>query len=121
MTEAARGSDAERMAVKMLADAGYRILATNYRSRLGEIDVIALAEDVIVFVEVKQRTGSRYGRAVEAVDQAKIQRILQTADLFIAEHPEHAERIWRLDLVAITLNRGGTVERLEHIENLIVD
>ena len=121
MTEATRGSDAERMAAGMLADAGYRIIATNFRSRLGEIDIVALTDEIIVFVEVKQRTGGRYGRAEEAVDSAKIARILQTADLFIAEHPEHSERIWRLDLVAITLNRGGAVERLEHIENLIVD
>lgn len=121
MTETGRGLRAERLAAKMLADKGYRIIATNFRSRPGEIDIVALADELIVFVEVKQRTGGRYGRAEEAVDSAKVQRILQTADVFIAEHPEHADRIWRLDLVAITLNRDGTVEHLEHIENLIVD
>ncbi|CAN5633508.1 YraN family protein [soil metagenome] len=121
MSKRLRGSEAERLAGERLADAGYTILATNYRSRAGEIDIVALLDELIVFVEVKQRTGGRYGRAEEAVDGAKIQRILSTADVFIAEHPEHADRIWRLDLIAITLDRAGEVERFDHIENLVVD
>ncbi|MEZ4523413.1 MAG: YraN family protein [Thermomicrobiales bacterium] len=121
MSDPPRGVEAERLAGQLLEDAGYEILATNYRSRAGEIDIIARIEGLIVFAEVKQRTGSRYGRAEEAVDNGKIQRILATADVFVAEHPEFADCIWRLDLIAITLNRDGSVQRIQHIENLIVD
>lgn len=117
----ARGQAAERYVAGRLARRGYRILATNYRAQGGEIDIVALDGDVLVFVEVKQRTGERYGSAEEAVDAHQVERILETAEQFIAVHPHHADRLWRLDLVAITLDHGGAVLRYRHIENVIID
>ncbi len=116
-----RGQAAELFAAGTLRDKGYRIIATNYRAAPGELDVVATIDNLIVFVEVKERTGDRFGGAEEAVDARKLERILATAEHFIAEHPEHAERIWRIDLIAITLRRDGTILRRQHIENLIVD
>ena len=119
--EAPRGLAAERYAVHMLEARGYRVLATNYRARAGEIDVVATVDELLIFVEVKERTGDRFGSAEEAVDKRKLNRILSAADVFVAEHPEFAYHIWRLDLIAITLNRDGTIRRRRHIENLVVD
>ena len=119
--EPPRGVAAERLAARMLEERGLRIAATNYRSRAGEIDIVATLGNLIVFVEVKERTGERFGSAEEALDGAKLRRILATADVFVAEHPEYADYIWRIDLVAITLKRDGTILRRRHIENLIVD
>lgn len=116
-----RGFAAERHAARMLEDRGCRIVATNYRAAPGEIDVIATVENLIIFVEVKERTGERFGRAEEAVDAGKLERILATAEHFIADNPEYAEHIWRIDLIAITLRRDGSIQRRRHIENLIVD
>ena len=116
-----RGSKAERLAVQMLEIKGYDILATNYRSRYGEIDIIASIENLVVFVEVKERTVGPFGRAEEAVDRDKIQRMLTTADHFVLEHPEWADHIWRIDLVAITRGRAGSILRKRHIENLVID
>ncbi|HLT20885.1 MAG TPA: YraN family protein [Thermomicrobiales bacterium] len=117
----ARGQAAERYVARRLARRGYRILATNYRVQGGEIDIVALDGDVLVLVEVKQRTGDRYGGAEEAADARQIERILEAAEHFVAAHPDHADRLWRLDLVAITLDHGGAVLRYRHIENVIID
>ncbi len=116
-----RGAAAERYVADRLARKGYRILATNYRARPGEIDIIAVDGEALVLVEVKQRTGVRYGRAEEAMDPAKVKRIMETAEYFIVEHPENADRLWRLDLIAITLDRSGAVRRYDHLEDVIVD
>jgi putative endonuclease len=116
-----RGAAAERFVAQRLASRGYEIVTTNYRARPGEIDIVALDGGILVLVEVKQRTGERYGSAEESVDRRKIQRILDTADVFVAEHPEYGDHRWRLDLVAITLGRDGRIERFNHIEDLIVD
>ena len=115
------GDAAEAYVINRLLDDGYDVISTNFRSRTGEIDIVALDGDVLVLVEVKQRTGERFGRAEESVDTAKVRRILDTADVFVAEHPEHAERLWRVDLVAITLHRSGAIARYSHMQNLIVD
>ncbi len=116
-----RGAAAERFVERRLTAEGYEIIATNYRARPGEIDIIALHDGVLVFVEVKQRTGDRYGSVDESVDRRKIQRILETGDVFVAEHPEYGDHLWRLDLVAITLRRDGEIERFHHYEDLIID
>ena len=105
----------------MLEAAGYEILGRNYRSRYGEIDIIATVDNLIVFVEVKERTIGSLGRAEEAVDERKIQRILTTADHFVLEYPKFADHIWRLDLIAITRRRDGSVLQKRHIENLVID
>jgi putative endonuclease len=116
-----RGAAAERYVAGRLAREGYRILEANYRARPGEIDLIALDGDVLVFIEVRQRTGDRFGSAEESVDSRKLRRILDTAGIYVAAHPELADHIWRLDLVAITLDRRGTIRRYRHIENVSVD
>jgi putative endonuclease len=116
-----KGRAAERLAAEMLIDRGYRILETNYKSRVGEIDIVATVDNLLILVEVKQRTGERFGSAEEAVDGRKIRKILDTAEYFIVDHPEFAGHIWRLDLIAITLRRNGSILRKRHIENLVVD
>lgn len=116
-----RGAAAERYAAGRLEREGYRILETNFRARPGEIDVIALDGDVLVFVEVRQRTGDYFGSAEESVDQRKVRRILDTAGIYVSRHPELADSIWRVDLVAVTLDRRGVIKRYRHIVNMDVD
>ena len=116
-----RGIEAEQLAAEGLEATGYQILETNFRCRYGEIDIIASIDNLLIFVEVKERTVGPWGRAEEAVDQRKIQRMLTTADHFVLENPEYADHIWRLDLIAITRRRDGSVLRNRHIENLVID
>ena len=72
---------------------------------------------VLVFVEVKTRRGRARGAAEEAVDDRKAERLLELGEQYVAEHPEHVDRFWRVDLIAITIGSKGAVERVTHIRN----
>jgi putative endonuclease len=78
------GGDAEDRAASFLVDQGLQILVRNYRTRMGEIDLIARDGATLVFVEVRQRTSERFGGAVGSIDLRKRQRIEAAARLFLA-------------------------------------
>jgi len=114
----ALGDFGERVAKAHLESKGYRILATKFRVREAEVDIVAQRDDVVVFVEVKTRRGDAMGRAVEALDGRKGERLLLAADAFAQEHPElPPDR--RIDLIAIDLDAQGRVVSLEHIESAV--
>jgi len=74
------GKRGEDTAVKYLERHGYKMLAANYRCRLGEIDIIAMEGDTIVFIEVKTRGGDAFGEGVESVDARKQRRIIAVSE-----------------------------------------
>lgn len=117
MSRQALGDSGERLAERLLREAGYVILERKWRVAAGEIDLVALDGEVLVFCEVKTRRGAARGAAEEAVGAAKAARLLRLGERFLVEHPEHAERFWRIDLVAITLEPSGKVERITHVED----
>jgi putative endonuclease len=75
----ARGAEAEAMAAAFLEEKGLRIIAHNYRCRLGEIDLIALDGSTTVFIEVRQRASSAFGGAASSITHAKKQRLIKAA------------------------------------------
>ena len=77
------GQLGEEMAALMLEEKGYEILQRNYRCRFGEIDIIAIRSNILVFAEVKTRSNSRFGEPAEAVTWSKQQKIRQTALHFL--------------------------------------
>jgi putative endonuclease len=98
------GGDAERVACDYLASHGYRIVETNYRCKLGELDVIAEDQDgVLCFVEVRSRTrGTRdYGSPVETIGQVKRRRIIRAAEQYIFTRQVDPERAMRFDVVGV--------------------
>jgi len=97
------GPEAENRACVILRAAGYRIVARNWRSRFGEIDIIARDGDTLVFVEVRARSHSGFGGAAASVDVAKQRRISRTAALFLQE--TSCELPARFDVVAISPGR----------------
>lgn len=80
------GSVGESAACGALKKAGLQILTRNFRRSTGEIDIIAQDKKTIVFVEVKQRSTVRYGQPAEAVNRTKMQHIVRTATLYLAEN-----------------------------------
>jgi putative endonuclease len=80
-----RGERGEEIACELLRARGYRIVARNWRTRSGEIDIIARDGDVLVFVEVKARSGSGFGGPRAAVDRRKQHRIVSAARAFASE------------------------------------
>lgn len=80
------GSLGEKRAEKFLKKKGYKIIDKNYVTKFGEIDLIGLYGDFIVFIEVKTRTNKSYGEAMEAVDVKKQDRYKRSARLFLTTH-----------------------------------
>lgn len=103
----------------MLEAAGMTWVASNWRCAAGELDLVMQQGEMMVCVEVKVRTGASRGTAEEAVTPSKAAKLLETSTWFMAEHFPEAEPVWRIDLVAITLDHTGKVVRRTHIENAI--
>jgi len=118
--DGALGATGEHHARLLLEGRGYRLVTRNWRCAAGELDLVMLDGEELVFVEVKTRRGERAGRAGEAVTPAKARRMLAAAEWFVADHPEHQNRIWRCDLVAITLLPTTGAARAQHYVNAIV-
>ncbi len=83
----AQGKWSEDVACNWLAAQGYQILAHNFTTKAGEIDIIARDRDVLCFIEVKARTSDRYGAAIAAINQQKQRRLARAAALYLARHP----------------------------------
>jgi putative endonuclease len=110
----------ERHARLVLEGHGYRFVAANWHCLSGELDLVMLGCDELVFVEVKTRRGDRAGRADDAISDAKAENVLSAGEWFVAEHPEHQHRIWRVDIVAVTLHPTTGVTTANHYVNAIV-
>ena len=104
------GRRGEAQAADYLRRRGYRIIEAGYRSRYGEIDLIAEKRGIVDIVEVKTRSGDRFAQALEAVDGPKRRRIRLTALQWLAQQ----EREPQLRFDVIEVYPGG---KINHIEN----
>ncbi|MGH7827021.1 MAG: YraN family protein [Candidatus Binatia bacterium] len=108
------GKEGERLTERFLKKKGYKVVERNYRCPAGEIDLIALDGRVIVFVEVKTRSGHAFGTPSEAVAWWKQKKMIKTAMFFLHEKRLH-NRAARFDVVGISW--PGREPVFEHIEN----
>jgi putative endonuclease len=106
------GQAGEDLACAHLQERGLRVLERNFRCRGGEIDLVARDGDVVVFVEVKERSGSSHGTAIEAVTPLKRHRLLRAARFYAAGHGL-LEKAVRFDVVAIDWGPEGPRVRHE--------
>ncbi len=100
-----QGKLAEDFAVKLLKGKGYEIIDRNFRSKFGEIDIIALKDGYLVFVEVKARWSMKFGKPEEAVTSSKLWKIGKTGEYYSLLHPNLPGKL-RIDVVAIEINDG---------------
>lgn len=104
------GARGEGIAAAFLRSQGYVVRGHNYRCRFGEIDVICTQGATVVFCEVKLRRSDSFGTPEEAVTPRKVARLTLAAQTYLAEHGlEDAD--WRIDVVAIEVDRRGAVLR----------
>lgn len=108
----ALGEAGEAAAERWLVGRGLAIVARGFRCRIGEIDLIARDGPLVVFVEVKTRSGAGYGRPAEAVTAIKRSRLTRTAALFLARNG-WGDRPCRFDVVEV--EPGGAGWRVRHI------
>jgi len=115
LSRRALGQFGERQAARYLEGLGYHIVERNWRHRHGELDLVALDADCLVFVEVKTRSSVAFGRPAEAVDRTKMARLRRLAGLYLQAHPTKVGAL-RIDVVAITT--GGGQRQLEHYKGV---
>lgn len=108
------GRLAEQLAADWLVQKGYELLTTNYRYSHSEIDLILKHKGLLIFVEVKFRTGTGFGFAEEFVDATKRRLIIKAADHYIYENDWHHDI--RFDIVGVYKDRRGNVN-FRHFED----
>ena len=106
------GARCEALAAGYLAGKGLKLQARNYRTRIGEIDLIVEDGDTIVFVEVKARRSARFGPGSESVGVQKQRRLMAIAGLYLSQYPRRA---CRFDVVSVSVEKGRP--RIDHLIN----
>lgn len=109
-----KGKAGENIAVKYLESRKYKVLDTNFRCKIGEIDIVCLDGKDIVFAEVKLRQSRDYGYPSQAVNYHKQRKISKTALYYLQTHDLFHLNV-RFDVIEIIKNSMGT--RINHIEN----
>lgn len=107
----------EKIASDYLQKQGYRIIGKNFHKRWGEIDLIAIEGETLVFVEVKLRTSPLFGKPEEAITPWKLRSLTRSAEFYKSLHPELPD-LMRIDLVGIGLNEKSEAERIVLIKNI---
>lgn len=109
------GKIGEDIAASLLINNGYKILARNYKNKLGEIDIVAKDKDTFVFVEVKTRLSDKFGLPSEAVSKFKQRQIYKTAVTYLQKN-NLLDKYSRFDVVSILYSHCGN-HKLELIKN----
>lgn len=105
-----KGDIGEDKAVKFLKSKKFKIVEKNFKNKLGEIDIIAEKDGLLVFVEVKNRETCMFGRPIEAVDYRKQNKIKKVAEIYLMLKNENFRDV-RFDVIEIL------GEKINHIEN----
>jgi putative endonuclease len=108
-----KGKSGEELVRVYLKNKGYIILESNYRNKIGEIDIIAKDKDILVFIEVKTRTSTNYGYAFEAVDYRKQRKIINTSMVYI-KYKNFKNTQIRYDIIEVYLQNQIKINHLEN-------
>jgi len=110
------GRQGENFAALHLRRKKYRIIERNYRTKLGEIDIIASIGNTLVFCEVKTRLSQEYGHPLESITPQKQRTIKKVAELYLASQ-SNLKQYDTVRFDVITLLQEGKIQKLEHIED----
>jgi putative endonuclease len=113
-----RGMRAEQAARDFLVKRGLTELARNYRTRFGEIDLVMRHGGIVVFTEVRARTGTGYMKPVESIDAKKVRKIILAGRGYLQDHPGDTA-LYRFDIVVVTGNIQDPA--IEWIQNAFAD
>ncbi len=116
MNRVTKGHSSERLAESFLEEKGLRILERNFRCKEGEIDIIALANDFLVFVEVRSSFENSSLNPLESISFRKRERLKKTALRYLQKYPEVLNRQIRFDVISICWSRNGEPQ-IEWIQN----
>ena len=103
------GVNAEQLAFRFLKRNGLRPVCRNYRSRRGEIDLIMLDDECLVFIEVRYRTETSFVSAILTVDSRKQRKLACAAAMFLAMNKSFGNHVCRFDVIGVDRDPGGTI------------
>jgi putative endonuclease len=118
LTRQETGEKGELLARQFLKKKGYRIIETNYRCPMGEIDIVALHKKCLVLVEVRTKSNPAYGTPEESITKTKALHMERCAEFYRQQHPKSPEN-WRIDLIAIEMDIEGQLLRMDHLESVL--
>lgn len=95
------GNAAEQIALDYLLSQNLRLLARNFQCRLGEIDLIMLHNDCLVFIEVRYRKANSFASAAASVDRRKQRKLIKAASCYLGRHRHLGDSVIRFDVVAL--------------------
>ena len=110
------GKFGENLACKYLRKKGYSIVETNYRTKIGEIDIVAIKNRKYIFVEVKTKTSDLKGKPYEHVNSSKVSKFKRIVNMYLLDRKLNAP--FQLDVISIELGFDNNIERLQHFENI---
>jgi putative endonuclease len=115
------GEIGENLAVQYLIKNNFKIIERNFRTRNGEIDIIALDQNekpaVLSFIEVKTRKSIAFGTPLESIGYYKLQALIRTAQFYKISHRKLPESL-RIDAVSILLNQDNSLSNIELVKNI---
>jgi ribonuclease HII len=112
------GELGERAARGYIERMGFTVLDTNFRCLYGEVDIVALDGGSLVFLEVRTRSSNALGGPEESITANKERRLIATAETYIQSRADLPLQ-WRIDLVAVDVDRRGRITRIERTENAV--
>ena len=118
LERATRGRTGEQVAATFLVGRGYRVLAKNQRTPLGELDLVCRTAAQVVVVEVKARSGDQYGSALESIGPRKARRLRAAAMWWLSEQGLLPCTL-RFDAVLVALDGFGLPCGLEHVKDIL--
>jgi putative endonuclease len=115
-----KGKIGEDIARSFLLRKGYTLLEQNFNTRFGELDLIMVKDNVLVFVEVKLKVGEDFGTPEEMITRQKLTQVQNTAVAFLQQNPDIGKRFlsYQIDGVCIVVDSNNEILRINHYENL---
>ncbi|RLC34515.1 YraN family protein [Candidatus Shapirobacteria bacterium] len=115
-----KGRQGENIALVFLQKLSFELVEKNFQNKRGEIDLIMIDKNVLVFVEVKLKVGQDFGSPEDMISPRKIWRVRRIAESFLVERPNLAKKYpqQRIDAVCMVLEKDGQVSRINHYKNI---
>jgi putative endonuclease len=121
MNNALRGREGEEQAAAAIKAAGMEIIARNIRSKYGEVDIVALERETIVFIEVKAWTLYGMEDLQYSVDIRKQRKIIKTAKYFLSENRKYSKMTVRFDVIFVKYNKVSSGYQIIHLASAFTE
>jgi putative endonuclease len=114
-----KGKEGEEFAREFLIQKGFQLIQSNYSNKLGEIDLIMVDKDILIFVEVKLKVGDKFGTPEEMINKRKLSQVRRVAEGFLVIEPIAKKYTkYRIDAVCIVSDKDQIIDRISHYENV---